>query len=111
MRTRHTCTHSHMHTCIVLTRYCNVPSLQEERSQGEIATAAMASINQFLSKQAGQPPSNRQMAGQPLAQPPHPMGQGMGQQDLSANPYFQVRCVWVLVGCLFLHASHDISNN
>ena len=60
---------------------------EEERSQGEIATAAMASINQFLSKQAGQPPSNRQMAGQPPA--PHPMGQGMGQQDLSANPYFQ----------------------
>ena len=105
----HTCTHAHlhtctlpnMHTCTLPARYSNVPSLQEERSQGEIATAAMASINQFLSKQAGQPPSNRQMAGQPPsnrqmagqppAQPPHHMGQGMGQQDLSANPYFQVR--------------------
>ena len=49
---------------------------EEQRSQGEIATAAMASINQFLSKQ-GVPPQGHQ-----------------GGQDLSANPYFQVTGTW-----------------
>jgi hypothetical protein len=48
---------------------------EEGRSQGDIATAAMASINQFLSKQA-QPPAQ------------HQGNQGL-QGDLSANPYFQ----------------------
>jgi len=48
-----------------------------ERSQGEIATAAMASINQFLSKQS-QSSHNSQ-----------PPPSGPMQQDLSANPYFQ----------------------
>jgi len=47
---------------------------EDERSQGEIATAAMASINQFLSKQSHQN---------------QPMPTNMPQQDLSANPYFQ----------------------
>jgi hypothetical protein len=50
---------------------------EEGRSQGDIATAAMASINQFLSKQA-QPPVQQQQQG----------NQGL-QGDLSANPYFQ----------------------
>jgi len=49
---------------------------EEGRSQGDIATAAMASINQFLSKQAQPPPAQ------------HQGNQGM-QGDLSANPYFQ----------------------
>jgi len=47
---------------------------EDERSQGEIATAAMASINQFLAKQSHQQ---------------QPMPTNMPQQDLSANPYFQ----------------------
>lgn len=47
---------------------------EDERSQGEIATAAMASINQFLAKQSHQH---------------QPMPTNMPQQDLSANPYFQ----------------------
>jgi len=49
---------------------------EEGRSQGDIATAAMASINQFLTKQAQPPPAQ------------HQGNQGM-QGDLSANPYFQ----------------------
>jgi len=53
-----------------------------ERSQGDIATAAMASINQFLHKQSqGGHPSHP-------SQPP-PQGQPLQQPDLSANPYFQ----------------------
>ena len=48
---------------------------EDERSQGEIATAAMASINQFLAKQSHQH---------------QPMPTNIPQQDLSANPYFQV---------------------
>jgi len=47
---------------------------EDERSQGEIATAAMASINQFLAKQSHQQ---------------QPLPTNMPQQDLSANPYFQ----------------------
>ena len=47
---------------------------QDDRSQGEIATAAMATINQFLAKQSHQH---------------QPMPTNMPQQDLSANPYFQ----------------------
>eukprot|EP00090_Calanus_glacialis_P047022 TRINITY_DN951_c0_g1_i1.p1 TRINITY_DN951_c0_g1~~TRINITY_DN951_c0_g1_i1.p1 ORF type:complete len:1635 (-),score=371.74 TRINITY_DN951_c0_g1_i1:570-5474(-) len=47
---------------------------EDERSQGEIATAAMASINQFLAKQSHQH---------------QPMPTNIPQQDLSANPYFQ----------------------
>jgi len=47
---------------------------EDERSQGEIATAAMASINQFLTKQ-----THHQQ----------PLPTNMPQQDLSANPYFQ----------------------
>jgi len=47
---------------------------EDERSQGEIATAAMASINQFLAKQS---------------QTHQPMPTNMPPQDLSANPYFQ----------------------
>jgi len=47
---------------------------EDERSQGEIATAAMASINQFLAKQSHQH---------------QPVPTNIPQQDLSANPYFQ----------------------
>ena len=82
---------------------------EEGRSQGDIATAAMASINQFLTKQViskrwvlvnmrlgldislmslkDSSDHNYWQAQPPPAQ--HQGNQGM-QGDLSANPYFQV---------------------
>ena len=48
----------------------------EMNSHGEIASAAMASINQILTKQTNGGPG-----------PPH---LPQHQQDLAANPYFQV---------------------
>ena len=73
---------------------------EDERSQGEIATAAMASINQFLSKQSHQN---------------QPMPTNMPQQDLSANPYFQVHdfkrwCSISLIYCVFQHMIENYSN-
>ena len=84
---------------------------EEGRSQGDIATAAMASINQFLTKQVvskrwvlvnmslGLDISLMSLKDSSdhkywQAQPPpaqHQGNQGM-QGDLSANPYFQVSC-------------------
>ena len=86
---------------------------EEGRSQGDIATAAMASINQFLTKQVvfvvfwgsfmhydldiGLKDCSDPKSWQ--AQPPpaqHQGNQGM-QGDLSANPYFQVSCSTIYI--------------
>ena len=89
---------------------------EEGRSQGDIATAAMASINQFLTKQViskrwvlvnmrlGLDISLMSLKDSSdhkywQAQPPpaqHQGNQGM-QGDLSANPYFQVSCSTIYI--------------